>query len=266
MPELPEVEVIVRELKHKIIGEIINDVSVFWEKSWVGDASMKIFPSLIKNITRKGKYILIHLDNGFLIAHLRMTGQFIVNGDVTLNTRHLRIILHFKSGKNMLFYDARKFGRVIFTDSPDDILSKTGMDALNERFTSAYLKQICNNRHMGLKRFLLDQSHIAGLGNIYVDESLFQAGLHPERIVDSLQTSEIKKLYSAITVVLRNAIDGMGTTISDYKTTGGGFGQFQSKLQVYGRSALPCVVCHEPIQKIKINNRGTHFCPQCQKI
>jgi formamidopyrimidine-DNA glycosylase len=195
-----------------------------------------------------------------------MTGQFIVNGDESLNARHLRILFNFKSGKNMLFYDARKFGRVFFTCYPEDALSKIGIDALNDRFTIEYLKKIIGKRHIGLKKFLLDQSHIAGLGNIYVDESLFKAGLHPERTVDSLQIKEIQKLHHAITSVLKDAIDWMGTTISDYKTTGGGFGQFQNRLTVYGRSNLPCIVCHKPIQKIKINNRGTHFCPQCQKF
>jgi formamidopyrimidine-DNA glycosylase len=266
MPELPEVEVIVRELKRKIVGEVITNVSILWQKSWIGNNYKAVCSSTIQNITRKGKYILIHLNNGYLIAHLRMTGQFIVNGDESPNSRHLRILFNFESGKNMFFYDARKFGRIFFTASPDEVLSKIGIDALNEHFTSDYLKKIFNNRHTGLKKFLLDQTHLAGLGNIYVDESLFQAGLHPERTVASLHGKEIQKLYRAITSVLRDAIDQMGTTISDYKTTGGGFGQFQNKLKVYGRSNLPCVVCNKPIQKIKINNRGTHFCPQCQKF
>jgi formamidopyrimidine-DNA glycosylase len=264
MPELPEVEIIVRELKRKIVGEIVADVCVLWQKCWAGFTRGEILLKTIQNVSRKGKYIIIHLTSGYLIVHLRMTGQLIVNGDESANANHLRVLFKFESGNNMLFYDARKFGRIYFTFSPEDSLSKIGIDALHYQFTSNHLKKIMNNRKIGLKKFFLDQVNVAGLGNIYIDESLFRAGLHPERSVSSLETKEIKGLYYAIKSVLTDAIDNMGTTISDYKTTGGGFGEFQNRLNVYGRADMPCVSCSEPIQKKRINSRGTHFCPNCQ--
>jgi formamidopyrimidine-DNA glycosylase len=266
MPELPEVEVIVQELQRKIVGEVIADIHVYWEKTWIGNMHSGIENTVVTHISRKGKYILFHLTNGYLIAHLRMTGQFIVTHRPATNKKHLRLKMSFKSGKKLLFYDARKFGRIHYTVVPERYLSRIGMDALDTRFTRAYLQEMVRNHQIGLKKFLLDQRYIAGLGNIYCDESLFKARLHPERKTDSLNEDEILALHHAITSVLNRAIDQLGTTISDYRTTGGGFGTFQYNLNVYGRTNEPCVNCNAPIQKIRINNRGTHFCPDCQML
>lgn len=264
MPELPEVEVIVRELRGKIIGEEITDIKIFWYKTWIDFEREKLINQKIKKINRKGKYIIIHLSSGFLILHLRMTGQLIVNGDASANAKHLRTLFEFNSGNNMCFYDARKFGRIVFSQKPDVYLAKIGIDAFDKQFTVDYLRKTMGRRTLGLKKFFLDQTNVAGLGNIYIDETLFLSRLHPQRNVGTLSTKEIKVLHGAIQTILKEAIENMGTTISDYKTTGGGFGRFQGRLNVYGRANKPCTICNKPIQKTRINNRGTHFCPGCQ--
>ena len=264
MPELPEVEVIVQELRKKIVGEVIEDIDILWHRSWIDVDRHQIIHQEIKNITRKGKYIIIHLTTGYLMIHLRMTGQLIVNGDSLTNIKHLRTIFKFKSGNEMLFFDARKFGRIVYSNSPHAYLKKIGIDAIDKQFTVHHLKEIMQKRKLGLKKFFLTQTYVSGLGNIYIDETLFYAGLHPLRFVNTLSDKEIEALHKAIQTVLTNAIKSMGTTISDYKTTGGGFGKFQNKLNVYGRTDLPCVNCTNPIQKTRVNNRGTHYCPSCQ--
>jgi formamidopyrimidine-DNA glycosylase len=263
MPELPEVEVIVRELQPKIIGEEITRVVPIWHRTVVkhdyspGD-------DRINAVERHGKYIIIRLDRGFVVVHLRMTGQLMVDAQIDPDARHLRAIIYLKSGKAILFFDSRKFGRIFLSRNLDVVLKNTGIDALSNDFTIKKFIHILKNRKVSIKSFLMDQHHVTGLGNIYIDESLFAAGIHPQTRVDALDAAQIRKLYKKIQIILRRAIDGMGTTISDYKTVGGGFGGYQNYLAVYGRQNKPCPVCHTPIKKIRINNRGTHYCPVCQ--
>jgi len=264
MPELPEVETIVRELQEKICGETISDLEKKWSGSFVNYSRLSIKKRRIEKISRKGKYILFHLDSGYLITHLRMTGQLIVRDSAPTDLKHLRLSFKFSSGKYLLFYDLRKFGRISLTPDPNSILNNTGMDALDSQFSTAYLRQLFKNRKIRIKSFLLNQKYIAGLGNIYIDEILFRAGIHPASIVSDLSKAQIRTLYNCIKFILNQAIQKMGTTISDYKTSGGGFGENQNYLQVYGREGKHCFKCDSQIIKIKHSGRGTHYCPTCQ--
>ncbi len=264
MPELPEVETIVRELREKICGETVSDLKKKWSGAYVNASKLKIKQRRIEKISRKGKYILFELDSGYLITHLRMTGQLIVRSSAPKDLKHLRLIFLLSSGKYLLFYDLRKFGRIWLTMDPQTVLKNTGIDALDSKFSSEYLYKLIEKRKVRIKSFLLDQKFVAGLGNIYIDETLFRSGIHPEARTGDLSEEQSQTLYNAIQYILSQAIRRMGTTISDYKTSGGGFGENQNYLQVYGREGKPCFNCDSPIVKIKHAGRGTHYCPICQ--
>jgi formamidopyrimidine-DNA glycosylase len=266
MPELPEVETIVRELRTKIINEIFLEFDPIWPGSFVSDINLALEKRQIKEIRRKGKYVLFGLDEGYLLAHLRMTGQLIVKKSLPESKRHLRLLFKFQSGKYLLFYDLRKFGRIYFTNNPEKVLCNTGIDALSDSLDIKTFQEIVKNKNTPVKSFLLNQKFIAGFGNIYVDESLFRACIHPQTKLSDLSVTSVKNLFNESRKVLLEAIDRMGSTISNYKTTGGGFGTNQNYFQVYQRNGLPCFVCKTPIEKTKIGGRGTHYCPTCQEM
>jgi formamidopyrimidine-DNA glycosylase len=265
MPELPEVETIVRELRSKIINEIFSGAETLWPKSFQTEAELSIENEKINKINRIGKYIIFYLHRGYLVTHLRMTGQLLVNEKLPDDTRYLRIIFKFKSGKYLLFYDLRKFGRIHLTTHWKKILINTGIDALSREFTKEKFESLTNGKKIRVKSFLLNQKYIAGLGNIYIDESLFRAGVHPENRLCDIPADKKRDLYNAIKETLLKAITNMGTSLSDYRTTGGGFGDNQNYLMVYDRENQPCFDCGTLITKIKHSSRGTHFCSVCQE-
>jgi formamidopyrimidine-DNA glycosylase len=264
MPELPEVEVIVRELKPELIGEIICGCEILWERTFVSERGTLPLNLIIHSISRKGKYIVMTLSKGALVVHLRMTGQLLISYSDLLDQEHVRLIFRLSSGKNLYFFDSRKFGRIYFVKNPEEIISKIGIDALDPSLSESKFFELLGKRQIRIKSFLLDQRFLSGLGNIYIDECLFKAGIHPETKVNFITRRKRKKLLSVINEVLVGAIQNMGTTISDYKTTGGGFGTNQKYLTVYDRENMPCLVCHDNVRKIRVNGRGTHFCPTCQ--
>jgi len=266
MPELPEVEVIRRELVPQLVGQIVDDVEIHWSKSFVDQSSDKITGKTILDINRMGKYLVIVLSAGYLVVHLRMTGQLMFAGGMPENKKHIRIILRMRSGKYLIYFDSRKFGRLIHADRLNGVLKNTGIDALSPELSVIMFQQMLKNHNRMVKSFLMDQRQIAGLGNIYVDESLFRAKIHPQTITHIIPERKIYLLFESIRETLLHSIKNMGTTISDYKTVGGGFGGHQRFLQVYGRGDKPCFVCGTPIRKIRMNNRGTHFCPKCQPL
>jgi formamidopyrimidine-DNA glycosylase len=266
MPELPEVETIVRELRTKIIDEVFVEFKPLWSGSFITNTNLALKKRQIEEINRKGKYIVFKLDKGFLLTHLRMTGQLIVKKSLPESRQHLRLLFKFQSGNYLLFYDLRKFGRIFFTENPEDVLRNTGIDALSEDFDLKTFKKIVKNRKTSVKPFLLNQKFISGFGNIYVDESLFRARIHPHAKLSDLSAQSLNNLFRESREVLLEAIDRMGSTISNYKTTGGGFGTNQNYFRVYQRNGLPCYVCKNTIKKTKIGGRGTHFCPKCQKM
>ncbi len=262
MPELPEVETVVRGLRNTIVGETISELEVGWDKAFeTDDAYDAVVNKTIKTVDRRAKYIIIRLDTGALVVHLRMTGKL----TPVYPEKHVTVTLHFTSGKSLYFQDARKFGRMTYTPDPDDMLSHLGPEPLGPDFSVAIFRKMLKSKKRLIKPLLLDQTFLAGLGNIYVDEALFQAGIQPESLSNAIPAKNAAWLHSAIQSILQNSIDAQGTTVLNFSHGDNLTGTYQAALQVYGRSKEPCLICEHPIKKIKLGQRGTHFCPTCQK-
>ncbi len=244
----------------------VEAVEIFWPKSFVDQAQDPIVGKTVTDIGRRGKYLILILDAGYLVVHLRMTGQLILFSNPPPVQKHLQVVFRLRSGKFLVYFDSRKFGRLIHVDQLNGVLKNTGIDALAPELTAEKFHQILKKHSRMVKSFFMDQRHIAGLGNIYVDESLYKAKIHPQTVTGLIPKKKINLLFLAIRNTLLSSIGNMGTTISDYKTVGGGFGAHQNFLQVYGRAGKPCYICGTPISKIRMNNRGTHFCPKCQQL
>ena len=268
MPELPEVETVVRELAPLIISKQIEALDIVWHKTFVTKTSLSYQNQKIKSVGRKGKYILIRLQNTVLIIHLRMTGQllFIQKNNEQTENKYVRSKIRFSDGSSLLFLDKRKFGRIYHVENPDVFLVKVGIDAVDPTLNEDKFNVMLKKSGMSIKAFLLSQKYISGLGNIYVDESLFRAGIHPASVASKISKKSAKLLFAEIRAVLFFAIDNMGSTISDYRTVNGNIGNNQQYFKVYQQTGRPCVNCGNPIKKIKLAQRGTHFCSNCQKI
>jgi len=263
MPELPEVETVVRGLQRTIVNETIVDLEVPWEKALQPeDAYDHLVNQTIRNIRRRAKYIVIELDRGALIVHLRMTGKL----TPIYPEKHVTVILHFRSGNSLYFQDMRKFGRMEFTQEPDHILGHLGPEPLGDDFTPAIFFKMLRSKNRSIKPLLLDQTFLAGLGNIYVDEALFQAGIHPLSMASKVPKQKAVSLHAAIQRILSASIAAQGTTVLNFSHGDDQSGTYQAALQVYGRGKQPCVICDSAIEKIKVGQRGTHFCPQCQSL
>lgn len=270
MPELPEVETVVRGLQG-LVGRRITDVEVRWERT-VAVPDVETFVRRlqgrrIEEIKRRGKWVVIRLDGGFfLLIHLRMSGRLVVGWGSGADDRHLRVVLVLDDGSRLFFSDPRKFGRMALVEDPEHLLGDLGLEPLDEGFTVERLRDRLAGRRARLKSLLLDQRVVAGLGNIYADEVLWRARLHPLRRADRLTEEEVARLHRAIRDVLREAIAGRGTTLRDGRYVGadGRPGGFAPRLAVYRRTAQPCPRCGTPIQRIRVGGRGTHFCPRCQ--
>lgn len=267
MPELPEVETVVRELRTRLPGKTISKYTVFWSKTFVNKSSFDLEGQKIRFIGRKGKYIIFQLDHSSMIIHLRMTGQlrFLSDDNRTL-PEHIRFRLHFADGSYLLFNDPRKFGRIYHLNDEKFLLDKVGIDALDQNFTCELFIEMARRHQMNIKAFLLSQKFVSGLGNIYVDESLFRAGIHPASICNRIPAGRLERLYSDINEVLRFAVRNMGSTISDYRDAYGNPGKNQLFFRVYQRENLPCSNCATPIEKIRVAGRGTRICKVCQKL
>ncbi len=272
MPELPEVETIVRELcEAGLPGCVVADSQVFWPRT-VSAAPQ--FTSQIKNqkinrIERRGKYLIFTLSNDTLLIHLRMTGKFALDTDPTPLT-HERIQLTFKDGRILHYLDQRKFGRWHLVSDPKEILQNIGLEPLSAEFTLAAFKGVFAGKSTRIKSFLLNQAHIAGLGNIYVDEALWEAKIHPERALNTLTAKEIKALHHAIPFVLSKGIANKGTSLgshlANYFSVSRRRGDNQFQLNVFRKNGLPCPRCGTVIVKTVVTQRGTHWCPTCQKL
>jgi formamidopyrimidine-DNA glycosylase len=271
MPELPEVETVARILRGRIVGETIADVQVNWERTIEGWEVSAFRETLrgrtITGIGRRGKYILIEVPPQWLIVHLRMTGRLCdcsVRDDPLLSDKHVHVSLRFASGRVLYFWDLRKFGRFWLVDNPQAVVGDLGPEPLDEGFSAAEFVRLLMARRRQLKPALLDQRFLAGLGNIYVDEALWQAQLHPLRRTHTLTQGEAARLYTSIRRVLRDALAHDGTTLRDYRTPCNEPGQHQYMLAVYGRQGEPCPRCGGSIERIVVGQRGTHYCPRCQ--
>ncbi len=269
MPELPEVEVIAQGLQRLIGQSIIQQVEVLWPRSVACPEVPAFTHGLagrhVMDVRRRGKFILFALDDGrCLLAHLRMTGGFCVFPRTTPPHAYVRVIFHLADGRDLWYVDVRKFGRLYLVDSPDEILHELGVEPLSAEFTAERLADILRRRKRAVKPLLLDQRLIAGVGNIYADEALFRAGIHPLRRAADLTMEEVRGLHAAIREVLQEAIDHRGTTLRNYRDADGETGENQFRLNVYRRQGEPCRRCGTPIERIVVGQRGTHFCPHCQ--
>lgn len=269
MPELPEVEVIAQGLQRLIGQSIIQEVEVLWPRSVARPEVPAFIQGLagrqVLDVRRRGKFILFGLDDGrCLLAHLRMTGGFCVFPRTTPPHAYVRVIFHLADGRDLWYVDIRKFGRLYLVDSPDEVLHELGIEPLSAEFTADRLADILRRRKGAIKPLLLDQRLIAGVGNIYADEALFRAGIHPLRRAAGLSMEEVRGLHAAIREVLQEAIDHRGTTLRNYRDADGETGQNQFRLNVYRRQGEPCRRCGTPIERIVVGQRGTHFCPLCQ--
>jgi len=272
LPELPEVEVIARGLDTTLPGRAVGSVDLLWEACVAtpapADFARRVAGRQFVCAGRRGKFIILALDDGqHLLAHLRMTGRlYLISGQEAVEDPHVRAVLHLADGCDLRFADMRKFGRLYLVERPEEITGALGAEPLDPDFTSQRLADMLQQRRARLKFLLLDQRFIAGLGNIYVDEALFRAGLHPLRPSDSLTDEEGRRLWGAVRTVLQEAINRRGTTLSDYRDADGQPGQNQINLRVYGRKDQPCPICGSAIHRIVVGQRGTHYCPRCQRI
>lgn len=270
MPELPEVQTILDALTPMIQKQTIVDVEALWPPV-IDRPEPRLFTAWITGrqvvaVKRRGKYMLFHLDDDrWLVMHLRMTGKMRVVPDDDPVRPHDRLIFYLANGQQWRFEDQRKFGRAYLVEDPDEIVGKLGPEPLSDDLNSDYLGRRLARRIAPIKSLLLDQRIVAGIGNIYADESLFQARLHPLRPGGSLTHEEIERLIVAIKTILRQALMQMGTTLRDYRRPDGSVGDFQNSLQVFHRTGEPCPSCGAPIQRIIVGGRSTHFCPREQK-
>ncbi len=291
MPELPEVETIRRDLG-VLVGHRIVALKILNSKTAQPSAAFlktHLLGKKITTVSRTGKLLILSLDNKyFLLIHLKMTGQLIyqvgkrkvygghsvqgqdkksaIGGE--LPNKHTRAIFGFKNGGQLFFNDLRKFGYVKLVNQAElakIIATGYGPEPLTKEFTLKKFTAIFPGRRINLKALLLNQKLVAGLGNIYVDESLFRAGVKPERLAQSLSQEEIARLFKAINNIIRRAIKYRGTTFSDYQDASGQAGNFSRHLEVYGRAKQPCLKCGRSLIKIKLAGRGTHYCQYCQK-
>lgn len=274
MPELPEVETVARLIRPALEGRAITGVSVGWLRT-LGGASRARFGravvgARVRSVRRRGKFIVFDLDRegdaaGALVGHLRMSGRMHVEPADWDPGPHGRLRLELDDGLAFHFIDVRKFGRLVWTDDPGEILDELGPEPLSPEFTPGRLASELRRRRRILKPLLLDQTVLAGLGNIYVDESLFRAGVHPLRRSDTLRRPQVVRLHGAIREVLAAAIEREGSSFDTfYRTPTGQPGSYQSQFQVYGRAGLPCRRCARPIRRLVVGQRGTHVCTRCQ--
>lgn len=269
MPELPEVETTVRALRQPLVGQVITSVRNTWPRHIVtptlAEMQGRIPGCRIEAISRRAKYLVFHLSHGeTLIIHLKMTGHLFVTPSDSPLDKHTHTVFSLDNGQDLRFRDTRKFGRVYLVSDTGEIFDGLGPEPLVASFTVDCLRQRLDGRTRSLKPLLLDQTFIAGVGNIYADEALFYAGLHPQRKANSLTADEIKALHAAIQKVLQLGIDREGASISDYIKPDGSKGDMQNSVAVFRRTGMPCHQCGNPIQRIILGGRSTHFCPHCQ--
>lgn len=260
MPELPEVYTIVQGLKI-LIGRKIK--SVWADKSTVLNIVNKTAGRKITGVDRKGKNIILHLDNGLsLLVHPKMTGKFLLNK----HDKYERIIFHFSGEDFLTFSDKRRFANVVLGKKKEieKILNFIGEDALGISFEK--FKDALDSRKTKIKQALMDQSVIAGIGNIYADEILWKSKIHPERLANVLSKNEVKNIFQSMNFILKKSIKFRGASIQDYRDVFGELGEYQNHRLVYGRTGKNCKRCANKIQRIKISQRSTHFCPNCQKV
>lgn len=270
MPELPEVETVAQSLGLQLLSRTFVHVQVLWERT-VDRPDVRSFcaaltGAMVADVGRRGKFITMQVGTGqTLLTHLRMTGKYLVQPDPGEDP-HVRVRFELDDGRWLIFSDTRKFGRMYLVDDPSEVLGDLGPEPLDEDFTLERLAEMLAGRRGRIKPLLLNQNFIAGLGNIYTDEALWRARIHPLRSAGTLEPPEIAALHAGIVSVLDEAIGGGGTSLRDnqYRQPDGGAGAYQDLLAVYGREGRDCPRCGAPVERLVVGQRGTHLCPNCQ--
>ncbi len=275
MPELPEVETVRRGLQKLIAGKVIDRVEVRLRRI-VRTPGMDEFCQSLRNQTvegvdRRGKYLLFRLSGATLVSHLRMEGRYSVHESGEVTEPHTHVVFYFTDGTELRYRDVRQFGTMDLVpgQSEDAILAGVrdlGLEPLDPTLDALYLQAKLSSRRAPIKAALLDQSVIAGLGNIYVDEVLFAAKIHPMREAGTLTKAQRVRLIASMRDIIARAIEQGGSSVRTYVNGFGDPGSFQLSLSVYGQEGQPCPVCGQPIVKLRVAGRGTHVCPKCQRL
>lgn len=274
VPELPEVETVVRQVRRQLVGARLGGADVSWPRT-VGGQPPRAFDAALRGarvarVWRRAKFVVCDLERdgaiaGWLVTHLRMSGRLSVEPPHADRSPWLRVRVALDDGRELHFADVRKFGRMLHTTDLPRLLGDLGPEPLDDAFTPELLFDALRARRRVLKPLLLDQTVVAGLGNIYVDESLHRARLHPRARSERLTRAEVGRLHAAIRSVLAEAIEREGSSFDAfYRTPEGQPGAYQHQFQVYGRGGEPCRTCATPIVRSVVAQRGTHHCPKCQ--
>lgn len=267
MPELPEVETVRKKLLHYLKGKKIKDVKVIYPNIIINNLNefKKVINQTIKDIKRRGKWLIFDLDDYYLLSHLRMEGKYYIKALDEELTKHNHVVFNIDNEFNLVYDDTRKFGRMnlISKDKLEETIN-VGVEPLSSNLTVDYLKDKFKNIKLPIKTALLDQHIIAGIGNIYANEILFLSLINPTIPANTLNDKELERIIKNTKIVLDKAIKNNGTTIKSYEALGN-HGGFQEMLCVHGKKDQECVNCHTKIEKIVVNGRGTYYCPKCQK-
>ncbi|TDG00859.1 DNA-formamidopyrimidine glycosylase [Paenibacillus piri] len=275
MPELPEVETVRRTLNELVLDKQIDHVTVNLRRiiqlpEEPDEFCLLLAGQTIHSVERRGKFLRFVLDDYTLVSHLRMEGRYGLYDRNDPLEPHTHVVFHFTDGSELRYKDVRQFGTMHLFPKGRELeekpLNKLGLEPLEDTFTLDAFKGRLAGRSTKIKPLLLNQEYIVGIGNIYVDESLYMAGIHPEREADSLSRRELAALYEAIVRTLKEAVAAGGSSIKSYVNGQGEIGLFQHQFKVYGRQGEPCQTCARPIVKSVVAGRGTHFCPKCQPL
>ncbi|PYZ97238.1 DNA-formamidopyrimidine glycosylase [Alteribacter lacisalsi] len=273
MPELPEVETVKRTLEQLAVGKTIEDVVVTWPRIIKRPDDTRAFADMLKGETirrigRRGKFLLFYLDKWTLVSHLRMEGRYGLHHQDEEPDKHTHVRFILENQEELRYRDVRKFGTMHLFERGEELhhlpLSHLGVEPFTDAFTPLHLREKLLKTSRHVKSALLDQTVLAGLGNIYVDEALFLAGIHPERPGNTITEEEAVKLHESIVKTLQEAVEQGGSSIKSYVNGQGEMGMFQQMLFVYGRKGEPCKQCGAEIEKSVVGGRGTHTCPVCQ--
>lgn len=279
LPELPEVENVRKGLDEMVVGETIDKVEVRWpriiESPEQNLFSKRLMGQTIEEIRRRGKFLLFYFPDYVMISHLRMEGKYQLmepeaDGRLPRRSKHMHVIFYLKSGRKLVYHDIRKFGRMSLVKKGSEFehksLAKLGPEPTTEDFKLEDMQEFLTRRTKAIKGVLLDQQMVVGLGNIYADEVLFLAKVHPITPANRLTDAEEIRIHEATIQIMSNAIKSGGTTIRTYQNAFGDEGSYQNHLKVYGKNGEPCPNCGNEIEKIKVAGRGTHYCPVCQPL
>ena len=271
MPELPEVQSVVNYFKPFLLNQSIekiehlNDYTRVFETHTPNELNKHLSNKKITKVWRRGKYIILNVPNGHLCIHLRMTGQLQIGRSMNDNPKHFTALIYLENKSKVYFKDYRKFGRIYFFNNLNILDHKLGPEPFDSSFNYKYLKTELRKCKGMIKPKLLNQKFIAGLGNIYVDEVLWRCRIHPTTRSDKISGVKIKRLLNTIPEILQKSIDFNGTTIINFSPGNKTKGEFSNYLNVFGKQNQGCPHCKTIINKIFVSQRGTHFCPKCQK-